>query len=140
MIEFEGLSPKKYKVILADPPMVGTAGAIKSTSFKPPKPWYKQAFKRGTPMALQHAQADGKAQQLAVELGLTIQAYTQIAPMTPEEVIAVLAFVAGIGIANAPGPHSKREIKEMAVANIDHGIQHGKAQQSSLILPPGMMQ
>ncbi len=90
---------------------------------------------------LTHAPADEKAVRLAHELNLTVQAFMQIAPMTPDEVIGVLAYCAGFGIAMAPGPHTKGELREMAEANIKHGIQSGSGgPRSSLILPEGMVQ
>jgi len=90
-------------------------------------------------MALTHAPADQKAVRLAHELNLTVQAFLQIAPMTPDEVIGVLAYCAGFGIAMAPGPHTKGELREMAEANIRHGMQNGAGMASSLILPPSMV-
>jgi len=89
---------------------------------------------------LTHAPADEKAVRLAHEINLTVQAVLRISPMTPDEVIGVLAFCAGFGISQAPFPPTKGELREMAVSCIDHGIQSGKGMQSSLILPVGALQ
>lgn len=83
-------------------------------------------------------QANPAMTRLALAIGEAIQRHTLTSPMTAEDVIGVIAFCAGsaIGQKEAQRQHKVRELRQMAVANIDLGIQ--SAQQASgprLILP-----
>ncbi len=77
--------------------------------------------------------------RLMTAIGDAIRLHTMTSPMRADEVVGILAFCAGAGIANAPSHSgSKRELRQMAVANIDNAMQaFGSAPKpsSGLILP-----
>lgn len=79
--------------------------------------------------------------RLMIELGRTIQAYTTISPMALDSIVGVLAFCAGSAITQgvSKGRNSRRALREMAVANIDRGMdaqrQAQGEQASNAIMP-----
>ena len=86
-------------------------------------------------MSLQHVQADEKTIRLMSQIGQVIQSFTMTSPMLAEDVIGVLGFCAGSAIASAPPQHTKGELRQMAIANLDHGLSAFLSQPRGLILP-----
>jgi dienelactone hydrolase len=87
-------------------------------------------------MAITNVKADEKMVRLATQIQMTIQQFTMVSPMTADDVIAVMGFCIGGAIANAPQNHTVRERRQMAVANIDHGLNAFlAAPKSNLIFP-----
>lgn len=74
--------------------------------------------------------------RLMQAIGFAIQQHTLVSPMTAEDVVGILAFCAGAAIANGKSPHSKGEMRQMAIANLDNAMHAFAAQpKSGLILP-----
>ncbi len=78
-----------------------------------------------------------KITRLQQDIGITIQQFTRITPLTEEEVMAVLGFCAGAVIASAAQRESSiRDYRELCIKNMDHGITAFTSQpKSGLILP-----
>jgi hypothetical protein len=70
-------------------------------------------------------------------IGDTIARYTTATPMKIEGIVGVLAFCAGAAIMRDPNTNMKtrRELKEMAAANIEFGMEAMRQSATSLILP-----
>lgn len=72
-------------------------------------------------------------------IGAQIQHHTMTSPMSVEDVVAVLGVCAGAAIANGKSPLSRRELRQVMLANLDNAMQTADATpQSALILPPGV--
>lgn len=85
---------------------------------------------------IEHVQADEKSIRLMQQIGFTIQQFTLVSPMTAQDIVGILAFSAGAAIANAPSEFTKGELRQMAIANIDHGLTAFLSQpKSSIIIP-----
>lgn len=82
------------------------------------------------------------AHKLMMAIGEAIRAHTSVSPMSGEQVVGVLGFCTGAAIARSVNTRNdRRQMREMAVANVDMGIQSmtSSMANSSLILPEGMM-
>ena len=73
---------------------------------------------------LRDLNGDPRMVALSERIRQTIIFHTQATPMTAEDVIAVLAFMAGsaAGQVAAHSKHTARQLREQAVAHIDHGL------------------
>lgn len=89
-------------------------------------------------MSLSNVQPSERVLRLQGQIRDTILSFTMVSPMDPEEVIAVLGFMTGAAVANAPKRNSLRDIRQMAVANLDNGILVYSSGNAGLILPPGI--
>jgi hypothetical protein len=88
-------------------------------------------------MTIAQVKASENVVRLQQAIGLAIMNHTMISPMTDDDVIAVLGFCAGAAIANSGPRHTKSELRQMCIANIDNGLQAFLSQpKSPLILPP----
>ena len=84
-------------------------------------------------------------QRLAQALQQAVQSVTMTSPMPIDDIIGTLGFVLGCAIASSPDPrpqYQPRELRNLALANLDHGLQQGMASRtanagSGIILPPG---
>lgn len=79
--------------------------------------------------------------RLMIAIGEAIRVHTSRSPMSEEDIIGVLGFTLGCGIARAAKTRNDRRLfREMAVANVDSGLQAMIADtaSNSLILPEGM--
>lgn len=87
-------------------------------------------------MTINTVKADEKTVRLATAIQMTIQQFTMTSPMTPNDVIAVMGFCIGGAIANAPQTHSISQRRQLAMANIDLGLNAFlSAPKPSIILP-----
>ena len=80
-----------------------------------------------------------KIHQLGGALADTIQRFTNHTPMTAEDVIEALCFIAGhaAGQKVAHSAHNSNELRQMGVAAIDKGLEEARnsMKRGSLILP-----
>jgi len=74
---------------------------------------------------------------LMLELDKTLGNFTKHTPMTLQDIIGVLAFMAGGAIAKCPTRAERRQLHQMAEANITCGTEAviTQSQTSALILP-----
>lgn len=89
-------------------------------------------------MTISTAKTSEAQQKLMTEIGMAIMRVTMISPMPIDDIVGVLAFTTGAAIGNNPNKaiFRTKDLRQMAVANIDHAIDAAlKAQQSPLILP-----
>lgn len=88
-------------------------------------------------MAITKAAVDDNHQKLMLAIGDVIARYTAQAPMRIEGIVGVLAFCAGAAIMRDPNTTRtvRRQLKEMAAANIEYGMDAMRGSQTSLILP-----
>lgn len=90
-------------------------------------------------MTVSISKTNDAQQKLMTEIGMAIMRVTMISPMPIDDIVGVLAFTTGAAIGNQPNKaiYRTKDLRQMAVANIDHAIDAAlKAQQSSsLILP-----
>lgn len=80
-------------------------------------------------------------ERLMLAIGETIRVHTMQSPMPLEGIVGVLAFCSGGAIARgAKGRQMRRLMREMAVANIDFGMEaiSSSMANTSLILPESM--
>lgn len=80
-------------------------------------------------------------ERLMHAIGETIRIHTSQSPMSVEAIAGILAFCAGAAIGRgSKGRDQRRQYREMAVANVDFGLQAMTSSMSntSLILPEGM--
>lgn len=76
------------------------------------------------------------AARLQKAVGEAILKHTRQSPMSEEEVMAVLGFCTGASIASAGRRQDIRQYRELAILNMDLGIDAFRAQSpSGLILP-----
>jgi hypothetical protein len=79
-----------------------------------------------------------KVERLAQAIRHLIVQQTLVAPMTAEDIIGCLAFIAGsaAGQKEAHSAHNTRELRNMAIAYLDAGIQSAAGEKKpALILP-----
>lgn len=87
-------------------------------------------------MTINQSKIPESHKRLMEAIGQAIQLHTLTTPMSAEDVIGILSFCAGAAVANGKSPHSKRELRSLAVQNIDNAIAVFAAQPASgLILP-----
>lgn len=87
-------------------------------------------------MSISHVKTPENLVRLQQAIGTAILNHTMISPMTEEDIIAVLGFCAGAAIANSGPRHTKGELRQMLIANVDHGLQAFLSQpRPTLILP-----
>lgn len=88
-------------------------------------------------MATVMTQVDDNHRALMLAIGDTIARHTTKSPMKIEGIVGVLAFCAGAAIMRDPNTNRqvRRQLKEMATANIEYGMDAMRGSQSSLILP-----
>lgn len=90
-------------------------------------------------MTISRVQANEAQSLLMQGIGAQIQHQTMMSPMTLEDIVAVLGVCAGAAIANGKSPLSRRDLRQVVMANLDNAMQTADATpQSALILPPGM--
>lgn len=79
--------------------------------------------------------------RLMLAIGDTIAKHTTATPMAIDEIVGVLGFCAGAAIIRgAVRPNYRRELRQVAVGNIDSGMDAMRRATtgSSLILPTGV--
>lgn len=79
--------------------------------------------------------------RLMLAIGEAVRLHTSQSPMAEEDIIGVIGFTLGSAVARASkGRNHRRHLREMAVANVDSGLQAMTSSMSntSLILPEGM--
>lgn len=87
-------------------------------------------------MSLTKVKVDQKSERLMMALNDAIAAFTTHTPMTLQDIIGVLAFTTGGAIGRATPRNLRRQLRQMADANMDYGTEATSQQTtSSLILP-----
>lgn len=88
-------------------------------------------------MAIVKQAVDDSHRKLMLAIGDVIARHTAQSPMRIEGIVGVLAFCAGAAIMRDPNTNRtvRRQLKEMAAANIEYGMDSMRASQSPLILP-----
>lgn len=79
--------------------------------------------------------------RLMLAIGEAVRLHTSQSPMAEEDIIGVIGFTLGSAIARAAKTrHDRRQFREMAVANVDSGIQAmtSSMANTSLIIPGGV--
>lgn len=76
--------------------------------------------------------------RLMTAIGDAVRNVTMISPMSAEDIIAILGFTTGAGIAAAQGkqPHKPAALRDLAIRNLDLGLQQHLAQPQSPIIMP----
>jgi len=93
-------------------------------------------------MAISKVRVPDSAHKLMLAIGEAIRVHTSQSPMTHEQIVGVLGFCTGAAIARGVNSRNARRImREMAVSNVDMGIQSmtSSMASTSLILPDGVM-
>jgi hypothetical protein len=91
-------------------------------------------------MAIGKVKVGESHERLMFAIGETIRIHTSQSPMSVEAIAGVLAFCAGAAIGRGcKGRNERRQFREMAVANIDFGLEAmvSSMANTSLILPDG---
>jgi hypothetical protein len=92
-------------------------------------------------MAIGKVKVGESHERLMHAIGETIRIHTSVSPMSVEAIAGVLAFCAGAAIGRGSKSRNERRAhREMAVANIDFGLEAmvSSMANTSLILPDGM--
>jgi hypothetical protein len=91
-------------------------------------------------MAVVKSEVDENHRRLMLAIGDVIAKHTSQSPMNIQGIVGVLAFCAGAAIMRDPNTNRsvRRGLKDMAVANIDYGMDAMRGSQTSLILPGDM--
>jgi hypothetical protein len=89
-------------------------------------------------MAIGKVKVGESHERLMYAIGEAIRVQTSVSPMSEEDIIGVLGFTLGCAIARAgKGRINRRQLREMAVANVDSGLNAmtSSMANTSLILP-----
>lgn len=92
-------------------------------------------------MAISKVRVGESQERLMLAIGDAIRVHTTTSPMTIEQIAGVVAFCAGAAIARGSrNRNHRRQLREMATANIDFGMEAmaSSISSSSLILPEGV--
>lgn len=91
-------------------------------------------------MAVTKTKVDESHERLMLAIGDVIAQYTTHTPMKIEGIVGVLAFCAGAAIMRDPNTNrqTRRNLKEMAEANIQYGMDAMRQSSTSIILPGDM--
>jgi len=74
-------------------------------------------------------------ERLMDAIGLAVRQHTLVSPMGVDEIVSVMAFATGCAIGQGDSRRDRRLLREMAVANIDHGLDAVMGKAGNLILP-----
>lgn len=74
-------------------------------------------------------------QKLMDAIGEAVRKHTQFSPMGIDDIVSVMAFATGCAAGQGDNRRDRRLLREMAVANIDHGLNAVTGQAGNLILP-----
>ncbi len=74
-------------------------------------------------------------ERLMDAIGLAIRQHTLVSPMGIDDIVSVMAFATGCAIGQGDNRRDRRLLREMAVANIDHGLDAVMGKAGNLILP-----
>lgn len=88
-------------------------------------------------MAFTKTKVDENHHRLMMAIGETIRQHTTSSPMNIEGIVGVLAFCAGAAIMRDPNTNrqTRRNLREMATANIDYGMDAMRQSGTSIIMP-----
>lgn len=87
-------------------------------------------------MTTNRVSASESQQRLMQYVGAVIQQHTLTSPMVLEDIISVLGICIGASIGNGKSPLTHRDLRQVAIANIDHGLQAAlQAPRSPIIIP-----
>lgn len=92
-------------------------------------------------MAVSKVKVGDAQERLMLAIGDAIRIQTTQCPMSLQEIVGVVAFCAGAVIMRGGSDRlGRRQLREMAVANIDYGMDamRSSAANTSLILPTGV--
>jgi hypothetical protein len=92
-------------------------------------------------MAISKAKVGESQERLMLAIGEAIRIHTTQSPMTLETIVGTLGFCTGAAIGKGSNSRKmKRDFREMAVANVDLGIEamQSSMANTSLILPESM--
>jgi hypothetical protein len=92
-------------------------------------------------MAISKVSVGESHTRLMIAIGEAIRLHTSQSPMAEEDIIGVIGFTLGSACARASkGRQHRRALREMAVANVDSGLEAmvSSMANTSLILPDGM--
>lgn len=93
-------------------------------------------------MAISKVAVSQDAHRLMLAIGEAVRLHTSQSPMSGEQIVGVLGFCSGAAIVRASTTRNdRRQMREMAVANVDMGIQAmtSSMANTSLIIPEGVM-
>ena len=82
-----------------------------------------------------------QGQQILMEyVAAVIQQVTLTSPMAVEDIVSVLGVCCGAAIANGKSNLSRRDLRQLVLANLDNGMQTADSMlwHTSPILPPGV--
>ena len=92
-------------------------------------------------MGISKVSVDQSHHRLMMAIGDAIRVHTTHTPMTLEGIVGVVAFCAGAAIMRGGnGRVNRRQLREMAIANIDYGMDAMRSSEAntSLILPESL--
>lgn len=88
-------------------------------------------------MTIEKIHNDPRLTRLALAIGAAITQHTMTDPMPVEDVIGVLGFCAGSAMGQKEAKRFKaRELRQMCIANIDHGLSSALGAGKPLIILP----
>lgn len=73
-------------------------------------------------------------ERLMDAIGEAIRKHTLVSPMGIDDIVSVMAFSTGCAIGQGDSRRDRRLLREMAVANIDHGLNAVMGNAGNLIL------
>lgn len=74
-------------------------------------------------------------EKLMDAIGEAVRQHTLVSPMGIDDIVCVMAFATGCAIGQGDNRRDRRLLREMAVANIDHGLDAVRGNVGNLILP-----
>jgi hypothetical protein len=92
-------------------------------------------------MSISKVKVGESHERLMHAIGETIRIHTSMSPLSVEAIAGILAFCSGAAIGRGSKTRNeRRQYREMAVANIDFGLEAmtSSMANTSLILPEGM--
>lgn len=92
-------------------------------------------------MGISKVRVPESSHRLMLAIGEAIRQFTTQQPMTHENIVGVLGFCTGAAIARGADSRSvRRQMREMAVGNVDLGMQAmtSSMANTSLIIPDGV--
>jgi ribosomal 50S subunit-associated protein YjgA (DUF615 family) len=89
-------------------------------------------------MSINKVSASEAQTRLMQYIGGVIQQVTMTSPMSVEDIVSVLGVCCGAAIANGKSVMSRRELRQMVLANLDNAMQTAdQMPKSAIIMPPG---
>lgn len=90
-------------------------------------------------MAMGKVKVSQSHERLMLAIGEAIRVQTTISPMTAEDILGVLGFTLGSAVARAgKNTGQRKQYRDMAVANVDLGLDAMVRNMQTEILMPGV--